>query len=269
MCCSLMCALAARGNGQTSLAQVNGQTTPETTAQLAWQTIFTSGCKSAPDALFLAFEVNAARDDGMRRLGQSVWWRLNEYRATSLHVDPEKLTTADTLNGVQWNGTATLNVDAFRKIENRRVDTTSWSGWQESEGNPVLRLWKKNGKWSVFLNGYLPGNPSLLLDGVPQNPEFLDYKISCEEATSAQPLARYSQNFSQPEAGQWFCPGAVLGGYAGPDLVITSPTQIQAIERNYYGGTAIYIAPRKGNMDMGYGIKRGHAQASCAQPKVR
>jgi hypothetical protein len=281
--CALVCALTAPGNGQTSLAEVNDRTPPERVAQLAWQAIFTFGCRAAPDSLFLTFEVNADRDDGMRRLGKDVRWKINEYRATTHAVQASDISKADSLNGVQWHGIATFKIDAYRQIENYPGNTSNpWSAWQDGYDNPVIELRKVNGKWSVtvvtfgtrtvFLNGSLPGTyVPLLVDGIPANPEFLDYKISCEEATSAQPLAKYTQNYSRPEPGQWFCPGTVLGSYTNHrDLVVTSPTQIQSIESNFHGGgTGIYIGPRKGDMDMGYGIRRGHAQASCAPAKGR
>jgi hypothetical protein len=91
-------------------------------------------------------------------------WVLFELRGVKVRVDPNELTQADKLNGVEWSGTIWLQGDAVRRY--RSKDGT-WSKWKSpTESGPPDRksptesdsyefmtsVRKTNGAWDLGLD---------------------------------------------------------------------------------------------------------------------
>jgi hypothetical protein len=112
------CAIPARS--QTTVAQVTSTTSPEIIAKLAWKALSTQCPESAP-SLFYVINESAPRDaDGTRRVNAPSYWKLIEYNHVSFFLPKaDEISEADTANGIQWQGRASLRVGIYRYIQSR------------------------------------------------------------------------------------------------------------------------------------------------------
>ena len=112
---------------------------------------------------------------------------LTEYKRPTFSLVPQKVSPADSLNGVQWAGVAKM-----RPIAARRIDLgydNSAPGWSEWIGPDVISafsgmafgLSRTNGRWSWPDLTYL----------------LISRKLSCADAASKDPFARYKLPTSQ------------------------------------------------------------------------
>lgn len=128
---------------------------------------------------------------------------LYEYREPHPRIEPDQLSTADKLNGVQWRGTALWTAAAYRSWMHR---DGRWSEWKEMHGdgidptailkspagsatpggNLIVFLEKKRSQWSVSI-----ASPGLV--GINRGPfdsnAFWSARMSCDSSASSNPLA--------------------------------------------------------------------------------
>lgn len=149
---------------------------------------------------------------------------MYEYREADLDqpvIEPDQLSSADKLNGIQWRGKAIWTAGAYRIMS---VGDRHWSEWKDTSGNRIdpLELLKnvlsgketlagnliffleeKRNRWSVRI-------ASLGLLGITQelfDPDAVwSSRMSCEAANSSNPLAS-ARDTAQPlpEQQRQFC----------------------------------------------------------------
>jgi len=87
----------------------------------------------------------------------------------------------------------------------------TWTEWLDANSRrpPTLLLEKKNDKWSVEFEDSNSYAINLLTNGAVSDSEVLDYKITCDAASSPSPLHNYP-NYNAAHTGQFICPGTIL-----------------------------------------------------------
>jgi hypothetical protein len=90
---------------------------------------------------------------------------IEQYHKFTTTITPKPLTTADTLNGIEWHGTLAVSAAAKREFAHgksillKKVD--AWSDWQAMTESPGMEGWpgvwaglrfyiaKKQGQWTI------------------------------------------------------------------------------------------------------------------------
>jgi hypothetical protein len=93
------------------------------------------------------------------------WWRRTgnisggetsscfiQIRGLTNKVEPQRLSEAETLNGLQWKGEVQFLSRIYRKY---RLEVSQWSDWTDGQPGfveillPIYHLTKKNGQWTI------------------------------------------------------------------------------------------------------------------------
>ncbi len=170
------------------------ETPVKTVAALLWKTILTQcpvvGASPLQYSYFYAGLPNEDRT-------------LYEYREPNPRIQPNQLSTADKLNGVQWRGTAIWTAGAYRSWTARDGRWSEWKDLQSGsldvtavltspggrrilQGSLIAFLEKKRSQWSVSIASSGPA-------GIKREPfdstAFWSARTPCDAATSANPFA--------------------------------------------------------------------------------
>jgi hypothetical protein len=169
--------------------------TPEKTVVAhLWETILTTcPVKGSMPATYSYFYAGLSNRDRT----------LYEYREPHPRIEPDQLSTADKLNGVQWRGTALWTAAAYRSWTRRDGRWSEWKGMDGDGIDPrailkspaggatpggslIVFLEKKRSQWSVSI-------ASSGLVGINREPfdsnAFWSARMSCDSSASSNPLA--------------------------------------------------------------------------------
>jgi hypothetical protein len=233
-----------------NLLAASGQASPERVASMAWELVFTRCSRpGSPAATYFL----SGRDQS-NSYTFPVSWGLTERQGLFPPPQPDPISEADRLNGVQWRGRAYFKVSVYRGFSfnaGGMMERGPWTKWSDAGPRewPTVSLTKKNNRWSVkfYINASMADladrGSSFAGNGSPY--EAAQYKMSCAAALVDDPFAnldgRTHRNRRAPSTDSTPLPaGREPRDTATPQPAQPAPTQPPAQKPD---GPALFICP--------------------------